>query len=323
MRSARRRFLVLALASTVLVSNATVANATSSEAPGRTTRPVSWIPLSPTTSPSARSGSAMAFDPAINKMVLFGGAATICRVFGGDLDLRRFRVDAAVSRAEPAHRGSTPRWRMTRRSARSCSSAGHNFQADTWTYDGTTWTKQSPTTSPPPLAAASMTFDPRTNTLVLFGGVGGGVVHPDTWTYNGITWAKQSPATSPPARSDAAMAYDAADGNIVLFAGANGDDETCQTEQSDDTWTYDGTNWTQQSPKTSPPPGRSGARMADDSATGQLVLFGGSWRLRLPRLRTSTTRGRIAAVRGRDSRRRSVRPYGRAERWPTTSTRTR
>ena len=72
------------------------------------------------------------------------------------------------------------------------------------------------------------------------------------------------------------MAYDAASGNIVLFAGANGNDETCQTQQSDDTWTYDGTSWTQQSPKTSPP-GRSGARMADDSATGQLVLFGGSW----------------------------------------------
>src|ERR1035438_5569144 len=42
-----------------------------------------------------------------------------------------------------------------------------------------------------------------------------------------------------------------------------------------DTWTWDGSNWTQKSPQTSPP-GRTYAAMAYDSARGQAVLFGGN-----------------------------------------------
>ena len=116
-KRAARRCFVLVLVSSLVVSNATVAFATSAESSTRSmtpsadialasatraARPVSWVPLSPTTSPSARTGAAMAFDPAINKMVLFGGTATICEVFCGDVDLRRVDVDAAVARDEPA-----------------------------------------------------------------------------------------------------------------------------------------------------------------------------------------------------------------------------
>ena len=41
-----------------------------------------------------------------------------------------------------------------------------------------------------------------------------------------------------------------------------------------DTWVWDGSNWTQKSPQTSPP-GRQGHAMAYDAAHGQVVLFGG------------------------------------------------
>ena len=40
------------------------------------------------------------------------------------------------------------------------------------------------------------------------------------------------------------------------------------------TWVWDGSNWTQQSPATSPP-ARFGAAMAYDAATGNVVMFGG------------------------------------------------
>jgi hypothetical protein len=42
-----------------------------------------------------------------------------------------------------------------------------------------------------------------------------------------------------------------------------------------DTWTWDGTTWTQQHPATSPP-ARGQAAMACDAATGTAVLFGGT-----------------------------------------------
>ena len=64
------------------------------------------------------------------------------------------------------------------------------------------------------------------------------------------------------------MAYDAATGNVVLFGGYDGN-------AYGDTWTWDGSTWTQQAPATSPG-ARYGAVMADDAATGNVVLFGGA-----------------------------------------------
>ena len=147
---------------------------------------------------------------------------------------------------------------------------------DTWTWNGTTWTQQSPATSPPARYFASMAYDPATGHLVLFGGfqLGPGGVYTesgylnDTWTWSGSTWTQLSPATSPPARFGASMAYDSGTGQLVLFGGGG-----ATAGPDNDTWTWNGTTWTQLNPATSPP-GQDGASMAYDSGTGQLVLFG-------------------------------------------------
>src|SRR5207249_602692 len=67
------------------------------------------------------------------------------------------------------------------------------------------------------------------------------------------------------------MAYDAAHGQMVLFGGTFGG--TLSTNFND-TWVWDGTNWTQKSPITSPP-GRFWHAMAYDAAHGQVLMFGG------------------------------------------------
>jgi len=41
---------------------------------------------------------------------------------------------------------------------------------DTWIWDGSSWSEQHPSTSPPPLSEAVMAYDPATRELVLFGG---------------------------------------------------------------------------------------------------------------------------------------------------------
>jgi hypothetical protein len=97
----------------------------------------------------------------------------------------------------------------------------------------TTWTEQSPATSPPARDDASMAYDPSTGNMVLFGGYdGSGGYLNDTWTWDGTTWTQQSPVTSPPARVGASMAYDPSTGNMVLFGGAG------NSGFLDDTWTY-------------------------------------------------------------------------------------
>ena len=71
---------------------------------------------------------------------------------------------------------------------------------DTWTYNGTTWTQQSPATSPSARSESTMAYDAATGQVVLFGGNNGSGYLNDTWTYNGTTWTQQSPATRPSAR---------------------------------------------------------------------------------------------------------------------------
>ncbi|HYW22665.1 MAG TPA: hypothetical protein VE953_00790 [Terriglobales bacterium] len=101
--------------------------------------------------------------------------------------------------------------------------------------------------------------------------------------------ARQNPVPVP--RSGAAIAYDQDRGVLVMFGGTvNG------TTPLGDTWTWDGARWTERHPAVSPPlsafgpqntpgPGPKpqsfpGLLMADDPASGSLVLYGipgGTW----------------------------------------------
>ena len=56
----------------------------------------------------------------------------------------------------------------------------------TWTWDGSTWTRQHPAISPTPgRCGASMAYDATTGNIVLFGGEGnsGSFLFRDTWTW--------------------------------------------------------------------------------------------------------------------------------------------
>lgn len=74
---------------------------------------------------------------------------------------------------------------------------------------------------------------------------------------------------TPPDLSFPTMAFDAARQQIVLFGGYSP-----QGGELNDTWTWDGRNWTRQHPAKSPL-SRSGAAMAYDAGRRQAVLFGG------------------------------------------------
>ena len=146
---------------------------------------------------------------------------------------------------------------------------GGAYLGDTWTYNGTTWTQQSPATSPSARDYSTTAYDAATAQIMLFGGGTNNGIAGDTWTYNGTTWTQQSPATIPPVRDVSTMSYDTVNGQMVLFGGEG------SSGSLGDTWTYNGTTWTQQGPATSPP-ARYSSTMAYDTATGQVVLFGGS-----------------------------------------------
>jgi hypothetical protein len=88
-----------------------------------------------------------------------------------------------------------------------------------------------------------------------------------------VASAASTPAR-PPGREWPSFAYDGALRELVLFGG----DDLLAANASGGfrgTWTRTGTTWTKQHPSNSPS-GRSGAAMAYDAATRQLLLFGGS-----------------------------------------------
>ena len=141
----------------------------------------------------------------------------------------------------------------------------------TWTWDGTTWTRQHAATSPSARSDTAMAYDAATGTVVLYGGYGGTGPVGGTWTWDGTTWTKQAPATSPTPLWEAAMAYDPATGTVVLFGGGNK-----AGGYPDATWTWNGTTWTKQAPATSPPICACKMQMVYDAATGTVDLLQGS-----------------------------------------------
>jgi hypothetical protein len=139
---------------------------------------------------------------------------------------------------------------------------------DTWVWSGTTWVHQNPSDDFPYREfAAAATLG---NVVVVFGGEGSCFLPlGDTWTWDGTTWTQQNPVHSPSPRRGAAAA--ALGGKVVLFGGdiigLDGD-----WTSVDETWLYDGTDWTQENLSRAPP-----ARDSAAAATvgDVVVLFGG------------------------------------------------
>jgi hypothetical protein len=153
--------------------------------------------------------------------------------------------------------------------------SGTTYLNDTWNWTGADWKQITGLPdSPPARDQATMAFDPKNGLLVLFGGWNGTNLF-DTWTWDGNTWSSpkliQSVTPVPPlARSFASMAFDPASGELVLFGGIGDNNQFFA-----DTWTWDGTAWTNLNLSVSPSQ-RYGAPMEFDPASGQLLLFGGN-----------------------------------------------
>ncbi|MBK8974901.1 MAG: hypothetical protein IPM29_03165 [Planctomycetes bacterium] len=125
-----------------------------------------------------------------------------------------------------------------------------------------------------------MAYDAGRGRIVMFGARSGetqlepwGSYSDETWEWDGTRWIERSPAHRPPPLSGVGLAYDMARRRIVLFGGAVEVPGGMTTVN--DTWTWDGVDWTRQDPATSPPV-RWAHSMAYDALRQQVVLFGGS-----------------------------------------------
>jgi hypothetical protein len=278
--------------------------------------------LSCTDSPPARTTPGMAFDPASGAIVLFGGSSlNDTWAWSGTTwvqvaDAGDPGCTSACTSSPPATVGS----QMAYDSAthQMVAFGGSNYTTnynDTWalTFDNGTYTwaqvddtgdpgcTSACTSSPPTRNVTTLTADPATSQLVLFGGENtAGLADglSDTWLWNGASWqqvddhhgalvgcgaslpvADRCPS-SPNGRVGAAVAYDPSIGRLVLFGGMN----HYNNPEYNDTWVWNGRAWLQVDDATDAnctsscagaPQARDAFAIADDAATNQLVMFGG------------------------------------------------
>jgi PKD repeat protein len=228
-------------------------------------------------SPQAREGAAMAFDPNIDKVVLFGGF--LGNRTGHDTweFARGHWANVSLSI------GVAPRGRQHAGFVYDSEDnemllfGGHDgptYLNDTWAFNGTGWSLVNSTLSPSPREDLMMADDPADGYVVLFGGESpSGHLLNDTWTFVGGQWTNitTSLRTAPPAREDGGFTYDGADGYDLLFSGKAG-----TTGLWDDTWNYSAGAWHNITLLVgTEPPKRESMSLAYDAVDGYVVLFGG------------------------------------------------
>ncbi|MEQ1633343.1 MAG: kelch repeat-containing protein, partial [Planctomycetota bacterium] len=142
-----------------------------------------------------------------------------------------------------------------------------------WEWDGVQWT-QGPL-GPPVRRNASLVHDPIRNRTLLYGGLATCAAFScptfaDTWEFDGTNWAQRL-VVGPPARHSAMATFDATRNRTVLTGGIGGCVPAC-TLNHDDTYEWDGTQWTRNFAAT---PRLQSAGIAYDLANARTVVFGG------------------------------------------------
>jgi hypothetical protein len=231
--------------------------------------------------PQARVGAAYAYDPENSAVVMFGGVTITTSASGtngvmhGDTWLwskhswRQLDLPGPSARQYASAAYDSVRHVVVLFGGSGDGGTGPNGDLqDTWTWNGSSWVQQNPAHVPDPRFAASMAFDERRGTVVLFGGQAGtqnGITtYHETWTWNGLDWTLQNPAATPGSRHFAGMAYDADQGVTVLLGGS------MPGMRLNDTWTWDGTTWT---PAGTAPGAGGWTSLAYDAATRQVVAW--------------------------------------------------
>ena len=122
---------------------------------------------------------------------------------------------------------------------------------DTWTWNGSAWShRQGLTASPQARQRAAMAFDETNKTAILFGGLTADGQQNDTWSWDGTAWQQQHPAHAPSAREGATMTADPALKAVMLYGGMN--DAGGKPSPINDTWSWNGTDWSPLTPAQSP-----------------------------------------------------------------------
>ena len=211
--------------------------------------------------PGERAGEAMAYDPALKEVVLFGGSssATCCSSLLSDTWAWNGAawVRATVTQSPPPLYGASMAYDPVGQRLLlfggmgvcvstllgACLLRPTYDSAATWAYSAAGWTELSASGGPPARHFAAMAGDAASCTIALFGGEtvrasirSTGSVLDDSWVWNGA-WQQVTSGGLPSGRTQSGFAFDAEASDDVLYGGAAAPGSPTGNALGD-TWTF-------------------------------------------------------------------------------------
>jgi hypothetical protein len=151
--------------------------------------------------------------------------------------------------------------------------SGGIARAETWEYNGTTWAQVVTATIPVARFFGAGDYDPSRSKFVIYGGLDGvSAPLPETWEYDGVDWTQKFPTTTPISDCCSSLVYDPSRQKVVFFGGL----DSSLSIDTDTTWEYNGTDWSQVPITFAPPSGLDVHAMTYDTSRGELLMFGGT-----------------------------------------------
>ncbi|MCA8977533.1 MAG: hypothetical protein KDC98_22610 [Planctomycetes bacterium] len=194
-----------------------------------------WSQLTTTHAPSRRFRYGMVFDSVRNRVVLFGGRATL-----GDVnDTWEFDgTDWAerVTATQPPKREDMV-LEFDADVATTVLFGGYDYDTstllgDTWEYRGTDWV-QVPTTGPSPRYRCAAAYDSTRKRVLFYGGWDGSAYNTQTYEYTGSSWELVLAGPGSANSTEMYVAFDPARDVTVTFGGVG-------AQFSDETWEFGG-----------------------------------------------------------------------------------
>jgi hypothetical protein len=203
-----------------------------------------WVLARPPVTPPSRTSAAVAWDPGMGAVLMFGGQAS------GNEGLLRdtWAWDGASWRDVGSGRLAPPATLM-----RSMAYDAHlqqmvlvesetDFQApiQLWTWDGIGWHRRS-VAGGPTSPVAAIGYDPSRRTMIAIAGECSGFeCRSETWSWDGTTWRQLRPAHEPDfAFYSMALVPDPISGRVLLVTLSSNTLGPAPTQ----TWSWDGADW--------------------------------------------------------------------------------
>ena len=206
---------------------------------------VTWTELHPLDSPTPRSDSQVAYDPAVDVVLLVGGFNGTAYL--GDVwayDVRNNSWSPRSAAVQPSARADgrmvyvpfQDRFILYGGNDYSGPNGSNHHLADTWAFsrNDNVWTPLTRAGDPGARDYPIFSFDPVTKMIFLTGGFGSNTILSGLWAFNVASevWVDLTPAFSPPPRFASAGGFDLVNNVLVLFGGLGNNGLLA------DTWQY-------------------------------------------------------------------------------------